>query len=76
MGVFKKNNKWWIDYYFNGERIRKPISKLKKEAEKALIKINSDKLHNRYAIPKNEKIKFSDFSMKYIKEYSKPTLRY
>jgi integrase len=75
MGVFKKNDKWWIDYYVNGRRIRKPVSNSKLEAEKVLVKIKSDLLMKRYAIPKSEKIKFIDFSMKYIQEYSIPKKR-
>jgi len=75
MGLFKKKSKWWIDYYLNGKRIRKCISSNKAEAEKVLNKIKSDMIHKKYALPNNEKIKFSDFSMKYIEEHSIPTKR-
>lgn len=75
MGVYKKNKKWWIDYYINGERVRKCVSSSKAEAQKVLTKIMSDMIHKRYALPKDEKIKFFDFSKKYIDEYSIPTKR-
>lgn len=75
MGVYKKNNKWWIDYYVYGTRIRKPVSKSKGEAEKVLLKIKSDMLMNKYAIPNNEKIKFSEFALRYIRDYSIPSKR-
>lgn len=75
MGVFKKYGKYWIDYYCNGTRTRKPISKNKSEAEKVLIKIKSDILHRRYAIPKNEKIRFAEFAKEYIQKHSVPFKR-
>lgn len=36
MAVFKKNGKWYIDYYFEGRRIREAIGPNKKMAEQAL----------------------------------------
>jgi len=75
MGVFKKNNRWRIDYYVNGKRVRKPVSKIKAEAEKVLAKTQSDIVHKRYALPKDKKIKFAAFAEKYIAEYSKISKR-
>jgi integrase len=75
MGVFKKNKQWWIDYYVNGRRVRKPVSKIKAEAEKVLAKTQSDIVHKRYALPKDKKMKFADFAEKYIAEYSKISKR-
>jgi hypothetical protein len=84
MSVYKKKNpktgklskKWWIDYRFNGRRIREPISTSKREAEKVLHQrlhsINENK-HPILRKRKNKKIKFVDFSEKYIKEHAKPT---
>ncbi|MGD2085615.1 MAG: site-specific integrase [Candidatus Aminicenantes bacterium] len=63
-------------YLFNGRRIREPISTCKREAEKVLHQrlhsINENK-HPILRKRKNKKIKFIDFSEKYIKEHSKPT---
>ena len=75
MGVFKKNNRWWIDYYVNGKRVRKPVSKIKVEAEKVLTKIQSEIIHKRFALPKDKKIKFGDFAEKYLTEHSKISKR-
>jgi len=75
MGVFKKNNRWWVDYYVNGSRVRKPISKSKTEAEKVLTKIKSEILHKRYAIPEDKKIKFVDFARKIVENQTKLTKR-
>jgi integrase len=75
MGVFKKNNRWWIDYYVNGRRVRKAISKSKTEAEKVLTKIQSEILHKRYAIPEDKKITFTDFAEKIVENQTKLTKR-
>ena len=83
MSVYKKKNpktgklskKWWIDYRFNGRRVREPISTSDKEAEKVfhqrLHSINENK-HPVLQKRKNKKIKFAAFSEKYITDYSKP----
>ena len=39
MGVFKKRDTWWIDYYYMGKRYREKISTRKREAEDALNQI-------------------------------------
>lgn len=39
MGVYRKNEKWWIDYYYLGKRRRQKIGTVKKDAEEALNKI-------------------------------------
>jgi integrase len=71
----KLSKRWWIDYYFNGRRVREPISTSKKEAEKVLVQRINSINENKHPILKqkeNKKIKFVDFAEKYIKEYSKP----
>ena len=59
-----------MDYYVNGVRVRRAVSEKKGEALKVLTKIQSDILHKKYAIPKDEKIRFSDFAKKYLMEHS------
>lgn len=73
MALFKKNNKWFIDIYVNGRRIRKSVSTSKREAEKVLIKMKSDTLHRKYALPRDEKIRFSYFAMVYVERVSIPS---
>jgi integrase len=71
----KLSNKWWIDYYYNGTRVREPVSTSKKQTEKVLVErlnaINENK-HPILQKRKNKKIKFENFSEKYITEHSKP----
>lgn len=72
----KLGKKWWIDYYFNGRRIREPVSTNKREAEKVLIqRINAinENRHPILAKRKNRKMKFIDHAERYIREYSKPS---
>ena len=58
----KKSDTWWIDFTFNGRRIRKPISTRKEEAEKALSQIRSNIINKKYQLPNEEETNFSDFS--------------
>ena len=39
MGVYRKNDTWWIDYYYQERRYRQKIGNRKKDAEEALSKI-------------------------------------
>ena len=70
MGVFRKNNKWWIDYYVGRRRIRIPVEGGKRKAEDLLSKKKVDIMMGRHQIPNHQKVKFVDFAMKYLKDYS------
>ena len=39
MAVYRKNDAWWIDYYYQGKRYRHKIGTRKKDAEEALNQI-------------------------------------
>lgn len=39
MAVYKKNDRWWIDFYYDGIRERFPVSTKKRDAEAALSEI-------------------------------------
>jgi site-specific recombinase XerD len=39
MPVFKKNESWWIDYYYIGRRYRQKIGSRKKDAEEAFSQV-------------------------------------
>lgn len=67
MSVFKKRGVWWVDYSFNGDRIRKPISKKKSDALAYEAQAKTDILHHRHPLPRNEKKKFSDFTKDYVR---------
>jgi len=86
MGVYRKRDKktgklsqkWWIDYYFNGRRVREPVSTSKKEAETVYFQRVNSINENKHPIlkkQKNKKIRFVEFSEKYIIEHSKPLKR-
>ena len=39
MAVYRKNETWWIDFYYQGKRHRQKIGAKKKDAEEALNQI-------------------------------------
>lgn len=39
MGVYRKNDAWWIDFYYQGKRCRQKVGARKKDAEEALSRI-------------------------------------
>lgn len=76
MGVYKRKDMWWIDYYYKGKRIREPVSTKKKDAETILEQRKTEIREGKYQIlQKVKKIKFSDFAELYINDYSKPVKR-
>lgn len=78
MGVFKnkKDNWYWIDYYYEGRRKRERISPSKKVAENVLAKRKTEIAENRF-LDKNkiERIKFRDFASIYLNNHSKANKR-
>jgi len=72
MAVFSKNGNWYIDYWFNGRRVKKMIGKNKALAESVLRKIQTDIVEKKYLdIRGSERIKFKDFSEEYLDNYAK-----
>ena len=70
MGVIRKiGNKWYIDVYVDGHRVRKPVGS-KKDAENALIAIKADKLRGEFRFKRNLKVKFEDYAKEHL-EYQK-----
>lgn len=74
MGVYKRKNMWWIDYYTTkGNRIREPVSSKRKDAEALLEQRKTEIREGEYPIlQKNKKIKFSELAKIYIEDYSIP----
>lgn len=75
MGVFQKQDAWWIDYYVDGRRKREKIGPDKKLAETVLAKRKVEIAENRYLdkrkIPKTT---FGEMATDYL-EWSKANKR-
>lgn len=72
MGIYRKGESWYIDYYVLGRRKREMIGPSKKLAEAVLSKRKVEIAENRYLdIKKNEKLTFDDFSNTFLELHSK-----
>jgi len=69
MGVFRRGNKYWIDYRDpNGKRIREPVGYDKRVAQRALDKVRTEIAEGKY-LDKRQKAKetaFSDMAKRYL----------
>ncbi len=73
MGVFKKVNNWYIDYYVEGRRKREKIGPSKKQAVIVLDKRRVQIAENKFLdVKKNEMVLFKDMASLYLEAYSKP----
>ena len=72
MKIRKKNNgKYFIDFTYKGQRIRRVIGDSKREAEDAMISIRGDIIKGKYGLPKRGKnIMFVEHSKDYLKLYA------
>ncbi len=71
MGVYKRKNIWYIDYAFEGRRIRRKIGANKKLAETILQKRKVEIAEEKHLdIRRVHKIKFNVFSKTYYKLHS------
>lgn len=73
MGVFKRGDVWWIDYRFQGRRLRESTgTKSRKRAEQLLAKRQAEVFEGRFAFaPQASVPHFADFAATYIEEFSK-----
>ena len=75
MGIFKKGENYYIDYYVNGKRKREMIGPNKSLAKKALDARRGEIVRGKYKLPKKkERILFEDFAkiyLDYVKGYKK-----
>ncbi len=63
MAIFKRNGKWYIDYYFKGQRIRECIGSNKKAAQEALTTRKAEILQDRFKWQsKKAAVSFEDFA--------------
>jgi len=72
MGIYKKGENWYIDYYVQGRRKREKVGPSKKLAESVLAKRKIQVVEGRFLdIKRNEKIKFEEMANLYLEMYSK-----
>jgi integrase len=70
MGIFLKDGKWYIDYRYEGRRIRECVGPSKREAENALAACKGEIVQGRYHFKKRGNVHFDDFAKTYL-EYAK-----
>ena len=69
MRIYQRKQIWYVDYYYEGRRIRRKIGS-KRDAENALAAIKADILRGEYRFKKDRKIRFEDFAKEYL-DYAK-----
>jgi site-specific recombinase XerD len=75
MGIYRKNRTWYIDYRFEGRRIRERIGRSKKAAKDALDTRKGEILQGRYNWAQKKKSpRFEALADEYL-EYSKANKR-
>ena len=65
MGVYKIGEKWYVDFYHDGRRLRKVVGS-KKDAQNALITLKADQLRGEFGFIRERKIRFEEFGMDYL----------
>ena len=76
MAVYKKGNKWYVDYYVDGRRRRECIGPTRRQAELVLKKRKVEIAENKFLnIRRFDRIRFKDMSSEYLKIYAKPNKR-
>ena len=76
MGVFKKGNNWYIDYYILGRRKREKVGPNKAQARVVLQKRKVQIAERKFLdVQRHQKVKFQEMVKLYIKTYSKPNKR-
>jgi len=76
MGIFKKGNNWFIDYYVNGRRKRESVGPSKELAQIVLKKRKAQIAENKFLdVRKKKRIHFRDMARLYLESYSKPNKR-
>ena len=76
MGIFKKGNNWFIDYYVNGRRKRESVGPSKELAQIVLKKRKVQIAENKFLdVRKQKRIHFRDMARLYLESYSKPNKR-
>jgi len=66
MGVYKRGNVYYIDYYFEGNRIRERVGKNKRQAELALASRKGEIAQGKFNL---ERVKKTPYFEEFAKEY-------
>jgi integrase len=75
MGVFRRNGRWYIDFYIGNRRVREKVGTSKGEAKRALAIRQAQILQDRFGFrPRLSVPLFRDFSERY-KEYARTNKR-
>ncbi|MDD5496714.1 MAG: tyrosine-type recombinase/integrase [Candidatus Omnitrophica bacterium] len=73
MGIFKKGDNWYIDYYVSNRRKREKVGSSRKLAETVLAKRKTQIAEGKFLdISKVKRVKLSDFVTLFVETYSKP----
>ena len=76
MGIYRKGDSWFIDYYVGGYRKREKIGPSRKLAETVLAKRKIEIAENKYLdIRKEKKISFEYLAETFLNEYCRPNHR-
>jgi integrase len=72
MGIYKKGENYYIDYYVEGRRKRENVGKSRKLAETVLAKRKVQVIEGKFLdIERKEKILFKDMAEMFLENYSK-----
>ena len=67
MGIYKRGEIYYVDFYVDGKRVRRKIGKSKTLALKALESAKADVIRGKYQIPvKKNKVLFEEFAKIYL----------
>ena len=73
MGIYKRGNIYYVDYYFQGERIQKAVGSDRKIAAAVLEKRKLEIVEGKHLdIKRVQKVKFSEFADEYLELHCKP----
>ena len=70
MGIYKRSENWYVDYYARGHRQREKIGPSKKLAETVLKKRKVEIAENKFLdIRKEKKVRFTDLAETFLNDY-------
>jgi len=70
MGVYQRGGVWYIDYRYQGERVRERVGPSRKIAENALITRQAEIVQGRFHMAQRSEERFEQFAQEYL-EFAK-----